>query len=39
MARKKLREFGINLEGLEFSGIAVDEVWEKGEIVPGKHPD
>jgi 5-methylcytosine-specific restriction endonuclease McrA len=39
MARKKLGEFGTNLEGLEFSDIAVDEVWEKGEIVPGKDPD
>jgi 5-methylcytosine-specific restriction endonuclease McrA len=38
MGRKK-REFGTNLEGLEFSDIDVDKVWEKGEPVPGKEPD
>ena len=39
MVRRKLREFGTDSEGLEFSGIAIDKVWEKGEIVPGEHPD
>lgn len=39
MVRKKLREFGTALEGLEFSDIDVDEVWEKGKIIPGKDQD
>lgn len=39
MARKKLREFGTNLEGMGFSDAVIGKVWEKGEIVPGKDPD
>jgi len=39
MARKKLKEFGTNLEGLRFSDAMIDKVWKNEEIIPGKDPD